>query len=437
MKSIDRIPTSKLQRASKLVSTGAKVGVNYIKYYGEKISKTKEIAKENLNKNNAEDIYGGLKQLKGSALKVAQMLSMEKNLLPRAYVEKFSLAQFSVPPLSSPLVVKTFKKYFGKAPEVIFDEFDANSVNAASIGQVHKAKKNGKELAVKIQYPGVADSIKSDLAIVKPIALRMFNIKPKSAEKYFKEVEDKLTEETDYYLEIEQSQEIAKACAHIPNILFPKYYAHLSSNRILTMDFMNGVHLSEFVKNNKNSKKSNKLGQALWDFYMHQIHNLRKVHADPHPGNFLINDEAQLIALDFGCMKTIPNDFYIPYFELADKSIMDNPKLFTEKLYELEILTAEDSHEETSFFKEMFHELLSVFTLPFQSKVFDFSDPDFFGKIGDIAERYSQNTELRKLNNTRGSKHFIYMNRTFFGLYNLMFDLKANSVRINQFQQYK
>ena len=437
MKSIDRIPTSKLQRASKLVSTGAKVGVNYIKYYGEKISKTKEIAKENLNKNNAEDIYGGLKQLKGSALKVAQMLSMEKNLLPRAYVEKFSLAQFSVPPLSSPLVVKTFKKYFGKAPEDIFDEFDANSVNAASIGQVHKAKKNGKALAVKIQYPGVADSIKSDLALVKPIALRMFNIKPKGAEKYFKEVEDKLNEETDYCLEIEQSQEIAKACANIPNILFPKYYAHLSSNRILTMDFMNGVHLSEFAKNNKDSKKSNQLGQALWDFYMHQIHNLRKVHADPHPGNFLINNKAQLIALDFGCMKTIPNDFYIPYFELADKSIMDNPKLFTEKLYNLEILTAEDSYEESSFFKKMFHELLSVFTLPFQSIVFDFSDPYFFGKIGDIAERYSQNTELRKLNNTRGSKHFIYMNRTFFGLYNLMFDLKANSVRINQFQYYK
>ena len=170
MKSIDRIPTSKLQRASKIVSTGAKVGVNYLKYYGEKLSKSEEVAKENLNKNNAEDIYGGLKQLKGSALKVAQMLSMEKNILPRAYVEKFSLAQFSVPPLSSPLVVKTFKKYFGQSPDVIFDEFDANSVNAASIGQVHKAKKNGKELAVKIQYPGVADSIKSDLALVKPIA---------------------------------------------------------------------------------------------------------------------------------------------------------------------------------------------------------------------------------------------------------------------------
>jgi len=437
MKSIDRIPTSKLQRASKIVSTGAKVGVNYIKYYGQKISKTQAEAKENLNKNNAEDIYGGLKQLKGSALKVAQMLSMEKNLLPRAYVEKFSLAQFSVPPLSPPLVVKTFKKYFGQTPEVIFDEFDTKSVNAASIGQVHKAKKNGKRLAVKIQYPGVADSIKSDLALIKPFALKILNINAKGAEKYFKEVEEKLTEETDYCLEIEQSQQIANACSHIPNLLFPSYYREMSSNRILTMDFMKGLHLSEFVKTNADTEKSNQLGQALWDFYMHQIHNLKKVHADPHPGNFLINNNTQLIALDFGCMKSIPDTFYIPYFELAEKSVMDNPKLFTKKLYELEILTVEDTPEETAFFKDMFYDLLSVFTLPFQKAVFDFSNSDFFTKIGNLAERYSQNTELRKFNNSRGSKHFIYMNRTFFGLYNLMFDLKANAVKINQFKRYK
>ena len=106
-------------------------------------------AKTRLNENNAEDIYDGLKQLKGSALKVAQMLSMEKSILPAAYVEKFSLAQFSVPPLSPPLVSKTFKKYFGKNPNEIFDQFDLTSVNAASIGQVHKAEKGWKNLGGK------------------------------------------------------------------------------------------------------------------------------------------------------------------------------------------------------------------------------------------------------------------------------------------------
>ena len=434
MKTIDKIPTSKIQRASKLVQTGAKVGVNYLKYYGDKLVNTEEEAKEKLNLNNAEDIYDGLKQMKGSALKVAQMLSMEKSILPKAYVEKFSLAQFSVPPLSPPLVIKTFKKYFGKHPNDLFDSFNAQSINAASIGQVHKAKKNGKTLAVKIQYPGVAESISSDLKMVKPIAIKMFNIKGKDSDKYFKEVEDKLIEETNYLLEIKQSKEIVEACKHIPNMQFPNYYEDLSSERIITMDWMQGDHLSEFVAYNTDQSLSNKLGQALWDFYMHQIHELRKVHADPHPGNFLVSEKGNLIALDFGCMKEIPNDFYKPYFELSKKETIDNPTLFNEKMYELEILREDDSKEELEFFSELFHEMLSLFTQPFHSDTFDFSNAEFFEKIAELGEKYSKSSELRKMNGNRGSKHFIYINRTFFGLYNLMFDLKAENIKINNFQ---
>jgi predicted unusual protein kinase regulating ubiquinone biosynthesis (AarF/ABC1/UbiB family) len=434
MKTIDRIPTTKIQRASKLVQTGAKVSVNYLKYYGAKLVNSELEAKERLNQNNAEDIYDGLKSLKGSALKVAQMLSMEKSILPQAYVEKFSLSQFSVPPLSPPLVIKSFKKYFGKHPNDLFDTFNATSVNAASIGQVHKAFKDGKQLAVKIQYPGVADSISSDLSLVKPIAIKMFNIKGKDSDKYFKEVENKLIEETNYILEVEQSKAIATACKHIPNLEFPDYYEELSSDRIITMDWMQGEHLSEFVAHNGNQALSNKLGQALWDFYMFQLHKLRKVHADPHPGNFLVSEEGKLIALDFGCMKEIPEDFYIPYFELAKKKNINNPEVFKKKLYELEILRHDDSLEELQFFSAMFYEMLSLFTKPFHVDTFNFSDADFFGKITELGAKYSKSSELRKMNGNRGSKHFIYINRTFFGLYNLMFDLKAKDIKINNFK---
>lgn len=433
MKTIDKIPITKIQRASKLVSTGAKVGVNYIKYYGDKMVNPQEEAKERLNKNNADDIYDSLKQLKGSALKVAQMLSMEKTILPRAYVEKFSLSQFSVPPLSPALVLKTFKTYFGKTPDELYDSFNATSINAASIGQVHLAEKDGKKLAVKIQYPGVADSIASDLAMVKPVAMSMFNIKGKDSDKYFKEVETKLIEETNYILEVEQSQEIANACAHIPNLKFPKYYKELSSDRIITMDYMEGEHLSEFTNHNTDQDKADKIGQALWDFYMYQIHKLKKVHADPHPGNFLISKEADLIALDFGCVKAIPEEFYKPYFELAKKENINNEDVFISKLYELEILKPEDSEEEKVFFTKMFHDMLSLFSQPLQDDTFDFSNDDFFLKIAQLGEQYSKNSQIRKYNANRGSKHFIYMNRTFFGLYNLMFDLKAKNVVINNF----
>ncbi len=433
MKTIDYIPTSKIERATKLVQTGAKVGVNYIKYYGEKMINS-DLSRDKLNENNAEDIYDGLKSLKGSALKVAQMLSMDKSFLPQAYVEKFSLSQFSVPPLSAPLVLKTFKNNFGKSPYDIFDEFNPTSINAASIGQVHLALLKNKRLAVKIQYPGVANSISSDLALVKPIAIKMFNLKGKDSDKYFKEVEEKLIEETNYILELEQSQEVANACKQIQNLVFPKYYPDLSSDKIITMDWMTGVHLSEYK--NSNPIIANKLGQALWDFYMYQIHILKKVHADPHPGNFLVNDKNELIALDFGCMKKIPHKFYIPYFELINKEVIDDKSLFEKKLFELEILRTDDSKEEIKYFTEIFYDLLSLFTKPFQTATFDFSDKIFFENIAQLGEQFSKDTNLKKMNGNRGSKHFIYMNRTFFGLYNLMFDLKAK-IEVNNYAKYQ
>jgi predicted unusual protein kinase regulating ubiquinone biosynthesis (AarF/ABC1/UbiB family) len=434
MNTIDKIPTGKFKRTSELVKTGAKVGGNYLKYYSKKAF-DKNYTRDQLDESNATDIYDGLKNLKGSALKVAQMLSMEKSLLPNAYVEKFSLSQFSVPPLSAPLVRKTFKKYHGEYPEQLFDSFTSESINAASIGQVHKAEKDGKKLAVKIQYPGVADSISSDLAMVKPVAVRMFNLKGKDSEKYFKEIEDKLLEETDYILEVQQSLSISEACGHIENLKFPKYYPELSSQRIITMDWMDGKHLSEYTKIDFSKDDAQKIGQTLWDFYMYQIHHLKEVHADPHPGNFLINDKAELIAIDFGCIKKIPNQFYTPYFELAVPENINNPDFFLKKLYELEILRPDDNKEEIEYFSALFHEMLSLFTSPFHKEEFDFGNEEFWYNVSSLSEKYSQDKTLRKMNGNRGSKHFLYINRTFFGLYNLLHDLKAH-IQVNDYKKY-
>ncbi|MGB6154240.1 MAG: lipopolysaccharide core heptose(II) kinase RfaY [Pricia sp.] len=433
MKTAKNIPLSKMHRASKLVRTGAKVGVNYLKYYGEKMVHSEAEAREHLDQNNANDIYDSLKTLKGSALKMAQMMSMEKKIMPKAFVEKFSLSQFSVPPLSAPLVLKTFKKSFGKFPDQLFDKFNGQAVNAASIGQVHQAEKGGKKLAVKIQYPGVANSIQSDLAIVKPIAMKMFRIKGEHSEQYFEELENKLLEETDYLLEMAQSQEIRKACDHIPNLKFPCYYPEFSSSEIITMDWMQGIHLSEFVAINTDQETANQLGQTLWDFYMYQLHVLRKVHADPHPGNFLISENKEIIAIDFGCMKAIPEDFYTPYFELFKAEVINNPDSFKKNLKALEVIREDDSEEEEAFFNQMFYEVLEWFTKPFQEETFDFSDATFFDRISAFGEQYMNLSNLKNMNGNRGSRHIIYMNRAFFGLYSLMFDLKAKDIKINNY----
>jgi predicted unusual protein kinase regulating ubiquinone biosynthesis (AarF/ABC1/UbiB family) len=158
---------------------------------------------------------------------------------------------------------------------------------------------------------------------------------------------------------------------------------------------------------------------------MFQMHGLKAVHADPHPGNFLISKDGALIAIDFGCIKEIVDEFYQPYFELAVPASINNPEIFRSKLFELEILRNDDSEKEITYFSALFHEMLSLFTKPFQTDTFDFADATFWDEISSLSEKYSNDKELRKMNGNRGSKHFLYINRTFFGLYNLLHDLKA------------
>ena len=421
------IPTSKVQRAAKFISTGAKVGGNYMKHYAKKVVNP-SMTKEELHNNNANDIYNSLSELNSSALNVAQMMSMDKNILPRAYQDKFTMAQYSAPPLSYPLVVKTFQKYFGKSPEQIYDTFTRAAVNAASIGQVHQATKDGKKLAVKIQYPGVADSVSSDLKLVRPFALRLLNMNEKELDHYMAEVEEKLLEETDYVLEVQRSKEISEACGHIEDLVFPTYFEDLSSDRIITMDWIEGKHIKEWLETNPTQEQKNKIGQALWDFYHHQVHNLMQVHADPHPGNFIIQGNDKLGIIDFGCVKVIPEDFYKGYFSLIKRELLINEEELNEIFYGLEFISDKDSDEEKIYFKNIFKDMISLLGKPFHVETFDFADNSYFEQIFQLGDRISNDKMFRKSRQARGSRHGLYINRTYFGIYNLLNQLEANIV---------
>jgi len=418
------IPVSKVQRASAFVRTGFKVGGNYLKHYTKRAMNPAH-TRETLDLENAEDIYQSLSQLKGSALKVAQMMSLDKNLLPAAYQEKFVLSQYSAPPLSYPLVVKTFQKHFGKSPENIFDTFTQKAVNAASIGQVHQATLNGKKLAVKIQYPGVAESIGSDLKMVKPFALRLFNLNEKELNKYLGEVEEKLMEEADYDLELERSQELSKACSVIKNLKFPNYYPEFSSSKVLTMDWISGMHMNEYLATNPSQEERNKVGQALWDFYDYQIHVLKKVHADPHPGNFIFLPDGNIGVIDFGCVKEMPDDFHRNYFSLLHKDIVHNEDELKQLFYDLEFIDDKDTEAEKVFFVGIFKEMIEMLGRPFHYEKFDFGDDNYFMEIFQMGERIQKSREYRKSRSARGSRHGLYINRTYFGLYHLLNQLKA------------
>jgi predicted unusual protein kinase regulating ubiquinone biosynthesis (AarF/ABC1/UbiB family) len=415
------IPTTRAQRSAKFITTGVKIGGNYIKHYSKKLFNP-DMDKSELNEDNAADIYQSLSELKGSALKVAQMLSMDKNLLPQAYVDKFTQSQYNAPPLSGPLIVQTFKKYFGKNPDQIFDKFNIRSTNAASIGQVHLAELNGKKLAVKIQYPGVGDSISSDLKLIKPFAFRMLGMSEKELDIYMREVEERLLEETDYELEVRRSIEFSTACAGLDHVVFPGYYPELSSKRIITMDWLEGKHLREFLATNPSQELRNQIGQALWDFYNFQQHELRAVHADPHPGNFMITPEGNLGVIDFGCIKEMPEDFYYPFFSLTSTNLLDNKEETIKAFRHLQMILPDDNPAQIEFFYGQYKEMIELFAMPYINDHFDFSQAAFFDKLYKFGERFSKLPEFKQ---ARGVKHFIYINRTNFGLYNILHELKA------------
>ena len=430
MKIQSSIPTSKVARATQFVKTGAKVGGNYIKHFAKKVIDP-TITKEDLHRDNAEDIYNSLSQLKGSALKVAQMMSMERHLLPRAYTEKFAMSQYSAPPLSAPLIVKTFRTFFGKSPSELFDSFDMNAHNAASIGQVHKAQYKGKTLAVKVQYPGVADSISSDLKITRPLAVQLLNLNDAEIDRYFVEVESKLIEETDYELELRRSIEISQACSHIKHLFFPTYYPEFSCKRIITMDWLEGFHLNDFLAKNPSQSIRNQIGQALWDFYDFQIHQLRQVHADPHPGNFLMRLDGTLGIIDFGCIKVIPTDFYANYFALINPYVQQDLAKIEEIYHNLEFILPDDSPQEQVFFRDLFIEMTKLLGEPFGHKIFDFGDNTYFERVYAFADKLSALPQLKNSKVARGSQHGLYINRTYFGLYSLLNQL-GTKINITQ-----
>lgn len=431
MKEQHKIPTSKVQRASRMVRTGAKVGRNYVTHYTKKIF-NKDLDRSALDAKNAEDIYNELSQLKGGALKVAQMLSMDKGILPREYTRQFANAQYSAPPLSAPLVVKTFREQFGKSPSEIFDEFDLHASHAASIGQVHRAKLDGVDLAVKIQYPGVADSIVSDLRMVRPLAARFMKTSSAELAPYFEEVQERLLEETDYRLEIKNSMEISQACAHIENLQFPKYYPELSGDRIITMEWLEGQHLAEFMETEPAQEVRNKVGRALWEFITHQMHVLGKVHADPHPGNFLMTKEGKLGVLDFGCVKVVPEDFHQTYFSVLHPKVRHNPDRLLQVIYDLELLNESDTEEDREFILKVLNRFLSLVEKPFNEEVFDFGDDAYLDDLIEFGMEVGQMSEAQN-KGARGSRHALYINRTFIGMFSLLNDLKA---KINAQDKY-
>ena len=413
-------PSNKFDRGRHFARAGLKVGTNYAKYHLNKLvnKNTNGEEKSQLNEKNAQAIYNEFTQLRGTALKIAQSLSMDYNgLLPDEYIDVMSQAQYRVPPINRALVRSIMKNELGQYPEKLFESFNLDAVAAASIGQVHQGMlQDGQKVAVKIQYPHIRNTISSDLSMAHAIFKRMVK---GDISQYFDEVANKLMEETDYLHEGQEIEFYAKRYTS-DHLITPRWFKDLSTDKILTMTFVEGQHLEEFLATNPSQEKRDFFGQLLWNFFHDQINESHTIHADAHPGNFLFTPDDKLGVLDFGCVKQFPRDFFFYYMYALPAHLNNDKAELTELFNKLEILgVGKQAKENDDLNFDFFRNFGRAFTKPYRFDQFDFGDTTFKEEISYYIKKATSFDE------PVGSRHFVYASRVHLGLYTMLMKLRA------------
>jgi len=404
-----------------MAKTGIKIGTNYARFRLKEAMGKKSTREERseLNRTNAGELFKEFSKLRGTALKLAQGMSMDSSMLPEEFTEVLTQAQYGVPPINRVLVRNIIKKQLGDWPENVFEAFEPEADAAASLGQVHKATtKAGQTVAVKVQYPNVRDTIKSDLSMAKLIFKKI--ISGDKADEYFAEVGDKLMEETDYLQEGEQIEAFRERYADHTTAT-PEWLPELSTGTVLTMSWLEGRHLGEFLKEDPTQEQRNHFGQLLWDFFHRQINDSFTVHADAHPGNYLFMHDDRLGVLDFGCVKVCPKVFFLNYMRLFVAHRTRDERGMKQLYKELEIIDDPENYSpDDEKFYEYTQRLGKVFVSPYDHEFFDFGDEAFSTAFNGFAR------EAATFREPRGSKHFIFVARAHLGMYQMLIKMKAN-----------
>lgn len=412
-------PSSKLERGTIIAKTGIKVGKNYAQRYLKNKISSKKNDDGQFHSDNAKEVFKEFTKLRGTALKIAQGMSMDQGFLPEEFAEVMSQAQYSVPPINKALVRSIIKRELGNYPEQLFVKFESEAFAAASIGQVHKAVlKDGRKVAIKIQYPNVRETIGSDLAMGKTIAKRFIK-KGSDIDPYFDEIKNTLLLETDYKHEGQQIDLFNERFSGL-NIEIPEWVQEFSSEKVLCMTFLEGRHLGEFLKENPSQEQKNHFGQLLWDFFHEQIKGNDYIHADTHPGNFLFTKDGKLGVVDFGCVKKFPTEFFSEYLQLLPTHLSEDEEKIRQLFEKLEVLkpNSKNGDKDQEYF-EFAKNYGMLFAKPYKESVFDFGDPEYDKMIRHFTK------EAPMSNEPRGNKHFIYTTKVHVGLYNILIKLKA------------
>jgi len=411
----NKIPTAKLKRTAIAGITTARIGLKHMTHLGKKsFSRVDKNSQADVRHENevGRILINALMQLRGTALKAAQMMSMELDMLPEGVRVELAKACSQVTPLNRAHIRKVFLDEFEQAPENVFRQFDSIAFAAASLGQVHKAAMDDQRpLAVKIQYPGIGASIQSDVQLVRAIMKSLsvstsFLPRNDIINRVLDDVQNQLEKEIDYQLEADNTRWFAQHLK-LPNIHVPAVYTQFSGSKVLTTEFVSGVHIDQWLKNRPSEAQRNRYGQLLFDLFCHQLHDLKVLHADPHPGNFIFCDDGRIALIDYGCVHRLHEDFPKTIARLFTSKSLDLYQAYID----LGLIRKSLSFEafETEFLPVIGH-IQKWMAAPFQQAEFDFS------LMGPMPSTQLSTMKMAAKHVNSMQQDQMYFDRCFFGL---------------------
>ena len=380
---------------------------------------TKQLKKAENMIRNAARIADTLGEMKGAAMKVGQMLSLHAGLLPPEVSAVLSVLQKEAPSVSFEVMERELRRELENF-DALFESLEPEAFAAASIGQVHLGVlRDGRQVAVKIQYPRADRMVEADLKNLKALLgnlVRLFT--DIDFEPIWEEVKERLLEELDYLNEAENIRRMAAMHADLPEIIVPDVVQEATTRRVLTMEYVDGIPPAEAVSDRYPARLKNQWGAVLFEFTLRGLVQQKFIHADPNIANFAFREDGKVAVYDYGCMKEIPADLAAGYRVLFHSVISKRKTAIPEILRDMGI------------FKEGGAPLPRAMTDPYVDLVQDIvrtSPPYTFGEDASIYESLYDlgMSNWQDATDIRFPRDVVFINRTLGGLFGNLSTLGA------------
>ena len=412
-------------RSLKLFSLAARVGTSEmaqsIKAKFSKASDELNAGKINARLEQAKWIAENLAQMKGAAMKVGQLLSIDAgDYFPPEAMAVLAKLQSSAEPMEFDVIREVLVEDIGEKKLGDFEDLSIVPDAAASIGQVHRAKLGDKKVAIKVQYPGVADSIESDLKILKRVAKSFMGMSGREMDltELFHEFRRVLEQEADYHAEIELMKEyrthvLAVEPAAQKLYRVPEPFESYSGKRVLTMSWENGVGIDSWMRSGPSLERRQKIAHALLDLFCREFFEWGLVQTDPNFANFLIGPDDALVLLDFGATLRYEDEFRVRYRNfLGAIASLDSAKIIAEG-QAFGLISEKESDEAQRLFAELLMNSIEPF---FASKQpFQFDDADYAKRSREIGTRFA-----RELKFSPPPQRILFLHRKLGGIFNFV-----------------